>query len=713
MKLASKRVKQAASYSVEEKVYIKNLFLLCVLGMALVAAKPVYAADKQQGAETASNTIFVTATRSDEKETDIAASTGKKGADEIALDNPLLQKELLNSIAGVRVTQTGSTIGHMTSIRMPTNTGPYYLFLQDGIPVQSSGFFNHNGLAYTNYGTAGSTEVLKGAGTALYGSDAVAATINVQSIPVGTKKGFYVKPEYGSDGYWRAGIGGGIEIGDNADLSISASHMNSDGWRDHTKARRDEFTLQHVVDLNESNTLKTIVAYNKSVVEMTGSLIGETEFYNNTTSVGDIQAALNSGQEITRKFDFARLSSEWTNESFGDTKISAIAYLRSNRNRYTATWQPNLPVNDSKEKTIGVMLKADITTGIWRNIIGLDFDYTQTNRTYDQLTNFVPARFGSPVAAGKIYDYDVNYSAIAPYLRSELMLTERLKVAAGVRFDRNAFDYTNNTVDGQYAVSSYFRPGDNNDHTFTHVSPKAELSFALTDEHSVYARYANGFRIPQASRLYMLRTNNIAFSLNPETSDTFEIGYKMATERHLFAVSLYQMTINDTIVRRQNAARERYYENGGKTTHKGVEVSLSSRLLDDLTAKVAYSYTKHKYVNDMTYNNNDQAQAPQDTANVRLIYSPSQLQGLSIMLEWEHAGAWWLDDANTKKYGGFNIANIKINYRPNESFSLFVKANNLTNKVYAESASISFGKEKYTPAAPRQFFAGFEYKMGG
>jgi hypothetical protein len=29
-------------------------------------------------------------------------------------------------------------------------TSPYYLMLQDGIPVQSSGFFNHNGLAYTN-----------------------------------------------------------------------------------------------------------------------------------------------------------------------------------------------------------------------------------------------------------------------------------------------------------------------------------------------------------------------------------------------------------------------------------------------------------------------------------------------------------------------------------------------------------------------------------
>ena len=95
------------------------------------------------------STISVTATREAQETLEVPASVGVKTAEEIALDAPAYQKDLFNSIAGVRVTQTGSTLGHITSIRMPSNTGPYYLFLQDGIPVQSSGFFNHNGLAYT------------------------------------------------------------------------------------------------------------------------------------------------------------------------------------------------------------------------------------------------------------------------------------------------------------------------------------------------------------------------------------------------------------------------------------------------------------------------------------------------------------------------------------------------------------------------------------
>jgi len=120
--------------------------------------------------------MTVTATRSERSSLELPASIDIKSANEVEVDKASTQRELLNSIAGVRLTQTGSTVGHTTSIRLPQSTNPYYLFLQDSIPIQSSGFFNHNGLAYTNFSSAGAVEVFKGAGTALYGSDAVGGT---------------------------------------------------------------------------------------------------------------------------------------------------------------------------------------------------------------------------------------------------------------------------------------------------------------------------------------------------------------------------------------------------------------------------------------------------------------------------------------------------------------------------------------------------------
>ncbi len=691
-----------------QKYYFGAILISALFAISLTVLAEEQS-ENDEGDEAVLETITVTATRSEEKKTNVPASIDSKSKEEIERDSPALQKELFNSIAGVRITQTGSTIGHMTSIRMPTNTGSYYLMLQDGIPVQSSGFFNHNGLAYTNYSTAGSAEVLKGAGTALYGSDAVAATINVISSEPSDETTFGIKAEAGSDGFLRLGVSGGGMAGENSNFSADFSHAKSDGWRDHSGHKRDELSINHNYEVNDTNSLKTVFSANSSEAEMSGSLIGIAELENDTTSVGDIAAAINSGLEIKRKFDFARLSTEWSSEVSDETGLSTIAYLRSNRNQYTATWERNLPHNDSKEKTLGLMFKANLDKDKLNLITGVDVEYTQSTRLYKQLFDYVPSGFGSSVPTGTIYDYDVDYFAIAPYLRSEYAITDKLELGAGLRYDTNGFDYTNNVDDGQYAGSSYLRPGDGNDPTFDHLSPKLDISFKPTDNQLVYARYANGFRIPQASTLYSLKTNNIDFTLDPETTDTFEVGYKVGTDKNELAVSIYHMTIDDTIVRRENGVGDRFYVNGDKTTHQGLELSLSSKLTNQLSSKLAWSHSKHEYDNDAVYGNNEQAAAPNNTANVRLVYKPERVEGLSVMLEWEYVGSYWLDDSNSKKYSGYDAGNFKLAYKSGKKFNVFAKVNNFTDEVYAETGSISYGREKYTPGAPRQFFAGLEY----
>ncbi len=655
--------------------------------------------------------ITVTGERNQQSVIEQPVSIGYKKQAELELDNAVTQKELLNSIAGVRITQTGSSIGHMASIRLPTNTGPYYLYLQDSIPVQSSGFFNHNGLAYTNFSSAGSVEVLKGAGTALYGSDAVAATINVISAPERDQLGLKMTAETGSDGFKRINAAGGIDIDDRSTITAQASHAQADGWRDHTEYDRQEVAVKYINDINDSNTIKLGFSANKTVAEMAGDLVGYDAFKHQTTSVGNVQTALDSGLAIERKFDFARINVEWEHALSDDISLNSIAYVRSTRNRYVATWENNLPQNDSQEDTVGFLFKANMDFGAVRNITGLDLEYTQASREYTQLFDFVPSGFGSPVAVGKIYDYDVNYLAIAPYSRLEYQLTDKLKLGAGVRFDTNSFEYTNNVADGQYAASSYLRVSSDNDPRYSHLSPKLDLTYQFNANKMVYARYANGFRIPQASTLYSLKTNNISFSIDEEVTDTYEVGYKFVTEAYEFASSLYLLTIDDTIVQRENGLGERYYVNGDKTVHKGIELSLSSKLSDELTSKIAYSYSKHEFEHDAVYGDNEQAQAPNNVANVRLIYSPKKFAGLTTMLEWEHVGSFWLDDANTTRYAGHDIANLKLRYEFTKQFNMFARLTNITNRIYAESASISYGTERYTPGSPRQGYIGFEYKL--
>ncbi len=656
-------------------------------------------------------TISVTASREEERVLDVPASIGVIDKENIALDQPNFQKELFNSIAGVRITQTGSTLGHITGIRMPLNTGPYYLFLQDGIPVQSSGFFNHNGLAYTNFTSAGSAEVLKGAGTALYGSDSIAATINVISNDPSLTEGYKLKVDGGSDGFGKLGLVGGHQYEDSS-FGFEASYSHNDGWRDHTTSKRNEANVTYYSDLDDKNSLKTIFAANKTEADMAGSLIGLDELKNNTDSVGDIQAALDSGLPIERKFDFARLSTEWMHDLNAATELSTIAYLRYNRNRYIATWEKNLPQNDSKEKTLGVMFKANVDKGDTRWIAGTDLEITRSERNYDQLFDYEKAKpWEKDVPAGSIYDYDVDYLAVAPYARAEHNLSDKLQLNAGLRYDYSKFDYTNNTEDGQYEDSTYFRPGSDNDPSFDHLSPKLSLAYKIDNNQNTYARYANGFRIPQASRLYQLRTDNIAFDLDPETTDTFEIGYKLQTSQAQFDAAVYYMIIDDSIVRRENGEGDRYYENGGKTTHKGVELTALYHFNKQFSTRLAYSYSKHEYDNDEVYGDNEQANAPNDIANFRLTYKPVSLPGLETMLEVEHVGDYWMDDNNTISYDGYTIGHLKATYKASKDLNISAKINNITDKTYAENATYSYGKEKYTPGAPRQFFVGLEYQL--
>ncbi|WP_197485860.1 TonB-dependent receptor, partial [Oleiphilus sp. HI0061] len=227
-------------------------------------------------------------------------------------------------------------------------------------------------------------------------------------------------------------------------------------------------------------------------------------------------------------------------------------YLRTNRNQYVATWQGNLPENDSQQKTLGLMFKADYSLDSLRWTFGADLEYTKSSRSYEQTFDYVPSGWGSSVAEGSIYDYDVNYFAVSPYTSAAFSVTDHLTVEAGLRYDSSRFDYTNNLSDGQYASSSYARASSDNDPSFNHLSPKLSFSFRLDDSQNIYVRYANGFRIPQASRLYALTTDNIDFDLDPEVSDTYELGYKLATTNQRLDLSLYYMTIDDSIVRREN-----------------------------------------------------------------------------------------------------------------------------------------------------------------
>jgi iron complex outermembrane recepter protein len=678
----------------------KTALLLAMSAIQALAVENAYTLDA----------LSVTAYRDEENIFTQPHSIDVKKASEVKLDQVISQKDLLNSISGVRVEQTNDGSGHMTSVRMPLNTNPYYLFLQDGIPVQSSGFFNHNGLAFTSYGLANSVEVLKGAGTALYGSDAVAATINVISAAEPSKTPTSsVRMDGGSDGYGAVAVENSATIDPKNAYRIGVKYNHNDSWREHNTLDRFEMNGRYDYVVNNDNVVKVLLSGAKTDGEQAGDFSNYDFIENGSTAASDKANYLTAltRTDVRRKYDTVRLSTEWTNYAYKDVEISLIPYVRYNRNQYVATWENNLPRNDSIQSTLGLLEKTTFDTSFGRVIAGFDTEYTQSDQINNQ--DFDITTGGKTYVTGPLYDYNVDYFAIAPFIHSDYNINHNFTLSGGLRFDYNQYNYKNNLSVGTDPSTVYYRGADTSDN-FSHLSPKLAISYHPTDDLNVYLRYANGFRIPQSSMLYSLKANYHANTLDPETSNTYEIGLKKRFGKNFVELSGYYMTIDNTITSYTAPGNAyKYNANGGSTIHEGIEAGASTVLSDEVDAKVSYTYSTHKYQNDLTYKNNNMSSSPRTIANTRLFYTPSALKTLVMMGEWQYIGSYFMDPENTKEYNGYSIGNLKADYKIKENISVFGKVNNITDKRYATRATYEFGSNNYTPGDPRQFFAGLQY----
>ncbi|HEX8691749.1 MAG TPA: TonB-dependent receptor [Longimicrobium sp.] len=692
----------------EHTLAASRLGLASLTRAVSVAPGATASVDLRMGEEAAVlPSLVVSATREVRRLGETPATVGVVSSRELRDAKPTHPGEVMGRIPGVWVSVTGGE-GHTTSIRQPKTTNPVYLFLEDGVPTRSTGFFNHNALYEVNVPQAERIEVLKGPATALYGSDAIGGVINVETRAPTARPTLEAYGEGGPYGWGRLLLAASGTRGDDG-LRADFNLTRTDGWRSGTAYDRQSGTVRWDHHFGGGASLRTVLAVSR---------IGQQTAGSSTLTADDYRAdpTANYTPISFRDVRAARLSAAYERRGAG-TLLSVTPFVRWNEMELLPNWSLTYDptVYTTGHRSLGVLAKyrADVDALRTRLIGGVDVDYSPGFRREDRIAPVRSGRvFTSYTAAERVYDYDVAFRGVSPYLQAEVSPTDRLHVTGGMRYDVLGFDYDNHLADVE--TGRYRRPADTSV-TYRHLSPKLGVTYEAGAALSVFASYADGFRAPSEGQLFRQGQAANTVGLEPVEAHSHEAGARGTLFGRVgWQLSAYRMRVENDILTLINPDGTRETTNAGRTLHRGLEAGLGAELPAGFRADVSYSRARHTYEEwrpreGVVFDGNEIESAPRTLVSARLAKSVGEGR---VMAEWQRIGSYWMDAENTHRYGGHALLNLHATLPVARSLELVGRVNNLTDRRYAESAAYTAAQgEEYAPGMPRTLYLGVQYRL--
>jgi vitamin B12 transporter len=150
---------------------------------------------------------------------------------ELAKQSRTYVKDYLEQLPGVNFSQAGAP-GSTTSISLRGANGSYVKVLIDGIDVSDpSSTTTQTAFEHLLVGDVSRIEVLKGSQSGLYGGDAVAGVISIET-KAATKPGFSQSggAEYGAYNTFRGAYQAGYAAADGSNISFTFQGVDTDGF---------------------------------------------------------------------------------------------------------------------------------------------------------------------------------------------------------------------------------------------------------------------------------------------------------------------------------------------------------------------------------------------------------------------------------------------------------------------------------------------------
>jgi len=486
-------------------------------------------------------------------------------------------------------------------------------------------------------------------------------------------------------------------------LRLDVNLSDSDGWRDNTAYQRQSATLRWERRIGSVSLLKTVAAYSNINQEPAGSSAVSEDDFNADPSVNYTPISFRD----VRSF---RVSSALERYS-PTTLLSITPFFRFSSMDLLPNWALSFDpaIWESQNYSIGAQLKwrKDFDQNRTRLVLGADLDLSPGER---RETGIDPTREGKIFTSYEVgevqYDYDATYRQASPFVHAEMSPIPSVRLNAGLRLDVMGYDYTNNLSVEQ--TGRHRRP-ESGSRSYEHLSPKLGVTFQAARQLNLFASYRHAFRVPSERQLFRQGSSVNSIDLEPVKVDNFEAGLRGEfTKVVSYELTAFTMTKRDDIVAFVFEDGSRGSVNTGETSHRGIEAGITLTSGFGPFLSTAYTYAVHTYETWETQlgedlSGNEMEVAPRTIANAEVGYDFKFLKGGVIALEWNRIGSYWMDPANTSKYGGHDILNLRASVGLTRSMSLLARVSNLTDELYAERATFNpFRGDEFAPGAPRQ-----------
>ncbi len=541
------------------------------------------------------------------------------------------------------------------------------LVLRDGIPINDAygGAVEWNEV---NVDDLKKIEIVRGPGSALYGSNAMAGVVNMITKKPPEKMETSIKAGYGEMNTQQLAAKNSASFG-RFGYSLSGAYLSTDGYSDIPESKRKSYHTERALDRANFDGKMTYDVDDSSLLSLLFGLYDQQttgaytipgyEVNNDSNRLGLNYRREGKGWNLTGTLYRTEDNSDYTSPN---STYSAVSYISANsQENYGANLQGTMEIFSGHSLTVG----SDFKQGE----IDRHDDYKQTVRTIT-------------------VEGQQRYEAL--YAQDEMTFGENWHVVLGGRYDwwtssdGSGSDNTAKVKETDYPEKS--------DGAF---NPKLGVNYRLFQSTTLRGAVGTAFLAPTLSDLYRTyATTTTVYQNNPDLTPETSISYEAGVDQRLgdkimVRTTLYQTDSEDFVsnIFREKIGSVSYYDkrNVGEVRIQGVEVEGRMRLDNQWSffATATYNESKIKeYVENPSLEDKYLAKSPKDIYGFGVVYDNPDL--FTAKLSGRYVGIRYNDDANTTELDSYCTADLKLSRQIGKNLVAALTIDNLTDEVYEE-----------------------------